>query len=414
MKMMIPALLRETPAFAPAQLDRQHAAREAGQAPMTAAGGQFRVELATDRLHEAAFCARWRELVGESDSAQRIYQTPEFFRYLLNTGAAGSRAELLAIVRQSDDVIEGVVPVVLVEQPLNFAIGQRVLFAPKVPMVRLLGSIPAVSPHVAVIDTLARKILAVFPEAHAIFMQALPQESHFWRALARPGARRRGLATALLGDWRDCHTMPLPATFEQYLEKFSAKKRYNLNRQIRRLDEQVGTLELMRIEQTGQVGVMLASLAELVSPAQFADSVNPRMLAHLAAQGLLCCYVLRAGSETLAVIIATRSATVMHIDKIFVTDHHRALSVGTSAMHLAVKDIIAQDGIGLIDFGYGTPKHEFASSHLLQRRGQVLLFDSMASARVLFYAHAVFFHAVETLIPVAKRVMAKLASWMGR
>lgn len=414
--MTIPSMLGEAQIFGVPDyglVDQNWAPKTGGanlRGPVTA--DHFRVELATHQSQDQVFGARWSELVAASNSPERIYQTPAFFRFLLDTRTAGSRIELLAIVRQSDNEIEGVVPVMLTEQTLSFAIGKLVLFAPKIRMVRLLGSVPAASSEIGVVECLAHKILAQFPEAKSISMQALPVDSDYWRTLEKIGARQRGLSTALLGDWRVCHTMPLPATFEQYVGQFSAKKRYNLNRQIRRLEQHVGTLELSRVQHTDRVDAMLHSLAELVSPAEFAENVNPRTLAHLATQGLLCCYVLRAGGESLAVIMAIRAAGVVYVAKIFVTGSHRALSIGTSAMHLAVEDIIGQGGIGLIDFGYGTPKHEFSSSQVLQTRGQILLFETANSVRRLFYAHAVFYHMAEALIATVKLVRKKLtATW---
>jgi CelD/BcsL family acetyltransferase involved in cellulose biosynthesis len=417
--MTIPAMLRETQVFGAPDygLGDQHSAPKAGAVNLRGPGAEdhFRVELATQRSQDQEFNARWRELVAASKSPERIFQTPAFFRVMLDTRTAGTRVELLAIVRQSDNEIEGVVPVMLMEQTLSFAIGKLVLFAPKVPMVRLLGSIPAASSEIGVVECLAHKILALFPEAKSISMQAMPVDSDYWRTLAKIGARQRGLSTALLGDWRSCHTMPLPASFEQYVGQFSAKKRYNLNRQIRRLEQQAGALELLRIEHTDRVDTLLHSLAELVSPAEFAANVHPRTLAHLATQGLLCCYVLRAGGESLAVIMATRAAGVVHVAKIFDAGSHRALSIGTSAMHLAVEDIIGQGGIGLIDFGYGTPKHESSSSQVIETRGQILLFKCTNNVRRLYSAHAVFYRTSEALIATVKLVRKKVtAIWRER
>lgn len=420
MKMTLPPLLRQTHALARsggAALDADidiELARKAAHAPAAVAADRYRVELATHRSQDPAFCARWRELIAASKSPQQIFQTPAFFNFLRDSRAAGTRAELLALIRQSDGAIDGVVPVIIAEQVLSFAIGKLVLFAPAIQTVRLLGSVPALPSDIDAVQLVAQQLLARFPDARSIFMQALPADSDYRRTLEKICARQRGLATSLMGEWRDCHTMPLPASFEEYMAKFSTKKRYNLNRQVRRLEEQAGMLELVRIEHTGQLGPMLQSLAQLVSSAQFAAGFNPRTLAHLAAQGLLCCYVLRAGGESLAVILGRRAANVLHIDKIFVTEKHRALSVGTSAMHLAVKAIIAQGGVDLIDFGYGTPKHDFSSSHVLERRAQVMLFDSTTNIGRLFRAHSAFFHAAEALVRIVKHVKEKATAAIRR
>jgi hypothetical protein len=43
--------------------------------------------------------------------------------------------------------------------------------------------------------------------------------------------------------WRDCHTVPLPADVDTYLQKLSAKKRYNLSRQVRLLAKEAGEVK---------------------------------------------------------------------------------------------------------------------------------------------------------------------------
>jgi CelD/BcsL family acetyltransferase involved in cellulose biosynthesis len=277
-------------------------------------------------------------------------------------------------------------------------------------MISLLGSIPAVPGGSAVADYLANQMLELFPQAKAVFMQALPSRSEHWNDLLEVGASGSALSATLIGQWRDCHTMPLPASFDLYLEKFSSKKRYNLNRQIRQLGEQAGTLALERVELPQQVAGMMRSLDALVSAEEHKAILSEATFTGLAAHGLLLCYVLRAGDQVLAAILGTRSPDTLHIHNIFVDKKHLSLSVGTTAMHLAIKDLTSLGGLKSIDFGYGTPNHEFRSSHVLESRAQVLLFDRTRSISLLFFAHRHFVTLSEGLISTVKSLRKQFQS----
>ncbi len=371
----------------------------------------FVVSLSTHRAADPAFCILWQALVANSASPQKIYQTPAFFKFLQETRKPGERIELLTVVRLSDGAFVGVVPLRINQQELLFNVGPLKLHRAKVELINLLGSIPAVPGGSAVADYLATQMLAMFPSAKAVFMQAIPAASSHWRDLGELGRCAGTLATSCMGPWRDCHTMPLPKTFAHYLEKFSAKKRYNLNRQLRQLSEQVGALELDRIEQPDQVDAMLAALDSMLSADEKASLMGSKTYQALAAQGLLLCYVLRAGEQVLAAILGTRSPDTLHIHNIFVEKKHLALSVGTSAMHLAIQDLTGLGCLTSIDFGYGTPNHEFRSSHVLETRAQVLLFDRTKSISLLFFLHRHFVAASEGAIGIAKALRKHAQGW---
>ena len=385
-----------------AQVWALHDAAGDQSAPAIGAAHEYVVALGTERAMDPTFCILWQALVADSLSPQKIYQTPAFFKFMQDTRKPGERLELLTVSRHADGALVGVVPVRISEQELNFNVGPFKLHTSKIEMINLLGSIPAAPSGSAMANQLVSQLLALFPNSKAVFMPALPLESAHWQDLAEIGTGGGVLSTTLMGPWRDCHTLPLPATFECYLGKFSAKKRYNLNRQIRQLTEQVGALELERIERPEQVPAMMGALSALLSEAEWKTVLSEKHFSALAAQGLLLCHVLRAGDQVLAAILATRSPDTLHVHNIFVEKKHLALSVGTSAVHLAIKDLTELGCLRAIDFGYGTPNHEFRSSHVLKTRAQVLLFDNTKSISLLFFIHRHFVAASEGLISAVK------------
>lgn len=370
----------------------------------------FEIALATERAQDPTFCILWQALVADSDSPQKIYQTPAFFKFAQDARQPGERLELLTVTRTGDGALVGVVPVRMGKQDLNFKFGPFLLHSAKVEMINLLGSIPAAPSGTVVADQLVSAMLALLPDAKAVMMPSLPQDSAHWHAVSEIRAEGGSLATSLMGPWRECYQLPLTRTFEQYLEKFSAKKRYNLNRQIRQLTEQAGTLELERIERPEQVAGMMRSLEALVTSAELQNLSREKTFTALAAQGLLLCHVLRAGDQVLAAIVATRSPDTLHVHNIFVEKKYLALSIGTSAMHLAIRDLTELGSLKAIDFGYGTPNNDFRSSHVRETRAQVLLFDQTKSISLLFFLHRHFVALSEGLIDVVKSARKQLQS----
>lgn len=368
----------------------------------------YTLALATERAQDPTFCILWQALVAASDSPQKIYQTPAFFKFAQDAGEPGERLELLTVTRGSDGALVGVVPLRISKQDLNFKFGPLMLHNAKLEMINLLGSIPAAPAGSAMAHALASTMLALFPDAKAVMMPSLPQDSAHWSDLNQIPDAGSSLSRALMGPWRECHRLPLPKRFEQYLDKFSAKKRYNLNRQIRQLTEQAGPLELERIERPDQVAAMMRSLEVLVPPAHLKLLSSEASFKALAAKHLLLCHVLRAGDQVLAAMLGTHASGTLHVHNIFVDKKYLALSVGTSAMHLAIKDLVEMGGLDAIDFGYGSPNNDFRSSHVRETRAQVLLYDNSRSISLLFFIHHHFTAASEGMIGVVKAARKRL------
>jgi CelD/BcsL family acetyltransferase involved in cellulose biosynthesis len=369
---------------------------------------EYKLALATERAQDPTFCILWQALVAASDSPQKIYQSPAFFKFAQDARQPGERLELLTVTRASDGALVGVVPMRISKQDLNFKFGPVLLHNAKLEMINLLGSIPAAPPGTAMADQLASAMLALFPDVKAVMMPSLPQDSAHWNDLSEIPAAGGCLSTAQMGPWRECHRLPLPERFEQYLDKFSAKKRYNLNRQIRQLTEQVGPLELERVERPEQVAGMMRSLEVLVPPAHLKLLSSETTFKALAAKHLLLCHVLRAGDQVLAAMLGTQASGTLHVHNIFVDKKYLALSVGTSAMHLAIKDLVEMGGLDAIDFGYGSPNNDFRSSHVRETRAQVLLYDNTKSISLLFFMHHHFTAVTEGIIGAVKAARKRL------
>lgn len=369
------------------------------------AAHDFVIEAATQRADDPQFRAVWRALAAASSSPEQIQQSPEFFDFLRQK--AGVRMEVFSLLRLSDATIVGIVPVRIGEQALRFNIGPIRLGAITLEMATLLGSVPAVPASESVAQYLVVHLLEQFPACKAVLMPALPRHCAYSRHIGRFSGRGR-LGSSLMGPWRDCHVLPLPLTFEQYLGQVSSKKRYNIKRQMRQLAEQAGVLALERVDSAARVPAFMEALRTVATDAEIAPLMQEASLAASACLGLLRSYVLRADGVPVGVILATCSSQVLHVHNIFTERALQDLSVGTTVMHLAVKELIDAGGFTRIDFGYGTPNQAFRSTHVLEERAQVLLFDRMKSVSLTFFLYKVFLSTSESAIAMIKSLRKKL------
>jgi hypothetical protein len=306
--------------------------------------------------------------------------------------------ELFIVRRSVDYAIVGFVPVRTFECKLDFRLGPVSLFKKTIPACQVLGSVPLLDPaEDGLAEFVIQQLLERYAKCEALYMQAFPEE--ICASLPRSG----DVSTYVLNGWRACHTQPLPDSVDAYLKQFSSKKRYNLSRQVRLLTEAAGALQVMRIEQPEQVAGLLDAIVA-IDPSQAAtrDAEQVR-LACLARQGLLLSYVIRCGDADVAVVLGSRSTSVWHVHKISGLQDYLHLSVGTSAIHLALQDVLANCSFSHVDYGYGMPNAEFRSTHVLKSRGHILLHRARSATAMLLKLHGMYNGMNDTLIRHAKQ-----------
>lgn len=343
-------------------------------------------------------------MLAASSSPEKMYLSPEFFSYLAQT----EDAHLFVVRRRIDGMIVGILPVRQRTLQLAFRAGPCGSLQSHLPAVQLLGSVPMLEEHPGLLDWACRRVLDHFPAARALSMQAVPQElSGRFGALDRLRAR-------VLDGWRECHTVPIPASFDDYLHKFSAKKRYNLGRQVKLLVKEAGKLEVARIEQPGQVGLLMDAVRALAPGRDFAAFPARSRFEGLAAHGLLLSYVVSCGGEPVGAIVATNGGDKWHVHNIFSAAKYHHLSVGTSALHVVLEDVMNNFSFSEADFGYGTPNRDFRSTHVLRTRGHVLVYRRGGPTAILVACHCLYGSLYEAIASRAKRWRRRLAAWRTR
>jgi CelD/BcsL family acetyltransferase involved in cellulose biosynthesis len=381
--------------FAPPALGRRTIRSRTMQSP-----GRFELNVATAHHDRPDILAAWRQMLAEADGPETLYQSPEFFNHLIDTNPGDETSyELFVVRRSSDYAIVGFVPVRIIDMDLDFRLGPLSLFKRTVDACQVLGSVPLLAPgEEGLADFVMHQLLERYAKCEVLYMQTVPEEN----GAALDGIA--GVSTYVVNGWRACHTQPLPDGVDAYLQKFSAKKRYNLSRQVRLMSEALGPLQVLRIDQPGQVSTLLEAMTAVdASRIEQREGARAR-LENLARHGLLLSYVIRCGDTHVGVVYGMRSASVWHVYKILGRHDYPHLSIGTSAVHLAVQDLLAHATLKHIDFGYGTPQAEFRSTHVLQTRGHVLLHRARSGTALLLKAHGMCDAIHAALVRQVKRV----------
>lgn len=384
---------------------RTGAARSSGveQAPLEGAAASYEITCITNEFALPFWRGEWRRLLNASQSPEKIYQTPEFFRFLFDSQVRGSdRFELYVIKDRAHGTVVGMVPVRISGIPLTFAVGNLRFgtFNPRI--IRILGSVPLMPDDPVLLHHLFAHLLKIFPKCAAVSMQAYPVEmqAHLDAAPVH--------VPYLMHGWRDCHTIPLPEDFPAYMARINSKKRYNLTRQYRLLEEATGPLTLKRIDQSTQVQELADGIAAL-APDGGVHQTNARDYRVLAANRLLLSYVLRSEDGIVAVITASRYGDTWHVYQILYAPQYRHLSAGAVALHAALEDVITHYAFTQADFGYGEPGHRFASTHVLKRRAHVLMARADGWHRMLLATYVRYDHLHAACVRWVRNLMQRAA-----
>jgi hypothetical protein len=265
----------------------------------------------------------------------------------------------------------------------------------------VLGSEPLIPNDPTLHDRLFITLADAFPDCDAIGMDSVAIDSFLWRHCHDSRAIRDYFLLHIPYGRQACHTIPLPATFDEYLAKFTAKKRYNLRRQVRLLQTFAnGALELRRIETPDEVPLLLESVSAF-RRVPFPKGQEPR-LRDLARRGILLGYVLLCGERRCAVIIGLQHKSTYRLDEIAHDQSIAALSPGSTTLYMLIEDLI-RHRMGLIDFGYGEPAHAYRSTNVTVQRGTILLLRKTFLNRLRRTGHSTFRTAITLIKQLLRR-----------
>ena len=354
----------------------------------------------------------WRRLLIESQSPEIIFQTSGYFDFISELPNKNNKQILLLIKNTLSQKIIGVIPLRTGQRTFSLQAGSCTIGRLRLDTIALLGSIPLTPHHRDVLDTLLQFLFNEFPGEDSIAMQSLPMDSYFYHYLKNSALVKKSYGIYIKDGWRSCHTTPLPISFAVYLSQLKAKKRYNVQRQIKQFEKNLGPVALIRIQLPADIPLLARAIKKLASPDIQKTMMGETHYAALSRKEILLCYILTSNTQPCAVIIGIFSNNTFHIHNIIYDWNLSQYSLGATVLHLAIEDLTDNLNVNLIDYGYGNPEHSHHSGNIIQQRGHVFLYKKTWRNRFLFTAHAAFTATLKLVkkIKTRRRVLLNTAA----
>jgi len=353
----------------------------------------------------------WNELLKRSKNLNVLYQSPEWFGHLLNTEADDHLH--LGLAKDADGKLLGVLPLKVGTFPLNFEVSARSLFKIPFKSTFLLGSQPLLADNESIYDEVLNEIEKSFSDCTCIYIDSLTKDSFFWRYLKSSSKVKNQYWVYLPEGFRPFHYLELNKTFEDFLSKFKSKKRGNLRRQLKNLQEFGQTdIELRCIRLKEQIPEFLKAAESIAGKSWQSRRIGPRIkndivynqkLTDLADRGILRSYLLVCGVPC-AFIIGYQFCGVYHYVEIAYDQKFYEHSPGTALLYLMVEDLFRSDSPQWLNFGIGDAhyKQEFSNQHA--EDASILLLRKNLHNRSVMLLHCLFY----SLKKIVKKILYKI------
>jgi hypothetical protein len=281
------------------------------------------------------------------------------------------------------------VPYVLDQRQLICGLGdlKLVKFPLRVMCLQSRINVPA---ETAAYDTLIERIVKANPDA--VYANKIRTDSFFWKYL-----QSSPLIERLFKFYRRTEPTPhllirLEGTFENYMNKFTAKTRKNRFREIRLL-EKYGSLQLTGVTRASEIEDFLKVAFEISKRTWQFDRGwglrDPEMvrskMQFLAQHGCLRSYVLKCGDTPCAFILGHQYGSRFYTEFAGADYQWRNQSVGSVILLLVLQDLFQENTPEFYDFGsyaawqeyYATESYPESCGWLFRRRPYPLVTSSI-------------------------------------
>ncbi len=247
------------------------------------------------------------------------------------------------------------------------------------------------------------------PEERIVKISNVPISGPLHRYIEDTPLLRRKFAIFRVPGMSHVHTIPLTSTYDEFLAKYSSKKRYNLRRQFRKLEQYArGGLKLRCYETEDELMEFLPLWDRLRQasgdPARSAraiatwEDLNRRM----ARLGLRCCYMLMDGPRPIATIIGRRYDPIFMMDITRHDPEYEAYSPGSCLLHLVIEQLIGSQSIRVINLGYGDPHHDYRATNVVREYASYWLIPRTWKTRLFHVGYSGLRRAIsviKTIVP---------------
>ncbi|MEI8371246.1 MAG: GNAT family N-acetyltransferase [Planctomycetota bacterium] len=311
-----------------------------------------------------AVLAAWQDLLGQSTNLYRLYQSPEWWNHQGSVHSGLQRS--LGVVRDGKDAVVGVVPLQIGHHAISFWLGSRNLGRMRFRTIDLLGSHPLLPDDENAYRQLFRSICDFFSDCRSIRMFNVIRESWCCRYFEAANSQNEKNWFLYSGENpRLFHIVRVPATFEEYMKKFSSKRRHALRREMKILEQRgAGDLQLERIENVEQIDRFLA-IARPLFDRSWKAGILPTCLEggkphfeDLARRGILRAYLLRCGDSYCAYVIGYQFRDVYHGIENAHDSAFNEYSPGKVMQLLVIEDLTNHTPPEKFSFGFGNQDYK--------------------------------------------------------
>jgi CelD/BcsL family acetyltransferase involved in cellulose biosynthesis len=338
----------------------------------------------------------WERLGQTSDNLYRLYQMPQWWDHLNATGQGDGLS--LAVVRDGTQAAAGIAPLQTSSLAFDLNLFPGLRYQRRLTVINVLGGLPLFPDHNAVFEHFFQSLRTAFPACDGVYLKHVPNDSYLWRYLDKAGWKLPGWLVHCDGRDRLFHSIRCPATFEEYLQKFTAKKRYNFKRQIRLMCEfGKGDFAVRRIADGEQVNEFVQSALRISEHSwkrqidrttALEQRIDAGILRDLAGRTLLRSYLLTCSGKPAAYVIGYQDGGVFHYSDIGFDEEFAQFSPGSVLLYLLLEDLYSHCPPQFVNFGIGDSdyKHLFGNSHIPDV--SVLLLRKTARHQLLVSASA--------------------------
>lgn len=355
---------------------------------------------ASSFLNQPKLVSVSKSLISSSTNPFVMYQSAEWMDYLVSSPHTANT--FVALIHHGNSV-SGIVPFHIGTYRLTSAIRHIAFIRTPLRTLFLLGSEPLIPRDVGTFSLLIIKLFREFPEIEGLYLKSIQLESFCTKCLTKDSVLTREFLVHDLDGTRDFHLLKIPATFDEYLSQFRRKKRYNLKRQLRMLEQHcAGELELLRVEHPDQVHLYVKQVSKMLGRTWQGRLIDKKItdfilssqaLLRLARNKLLRSYLLRCGSNYCAFVHGYQYENrIYHYADIGYDQRYARFSPGAVLWLLLVKDLIDHNPPESVIFGVGDSeyKSQFGSHH--SRDCSFLILRRCALNRAYVMAHKLSEH----------------------
>ncbi len=336
---------------------------------------EFNFRIIESQELDPDFSQAWEGLLSGSTNLFKMYQAPAWWGHLQASGDGQER--ILAAVEDEDGTLVGVLALQVRDIKTSFSFKRRDFPISSFHCLEVLGSQFLLPQEDAAYTAFLDWVWTQFPHIQGVYCKSIPEDSFAWRFLESRSWQVGGAPVYRFSAARDFFVCKGAPTFEEYLStQFKKKKRYNLKRQVRLMEEAAEQeLEFTCITEPGQVAAFnehvrticrkswKASKLEVFIPDYVQDDA---VLTDVAARGMLRAYLLFLDGTPVTYVLGFQYRDVYHYSDIGFDEEYARFSPGSVLLFKLVEDLIENTGLEWVNFGIGDSeyKRQFANDQV--------------------------------------------------